>query len=83
MSLSPYESCLFNLGLGAFVLSYCTLFCHVWLFSGRGLHFSEGKQSTGVDVAEGRVLVSSEECREENYGQYCVSEEYNFNNNSE
>ena len=52
-SFALYWVTLSSLDMWAFAVSYCTLFCYVWLLSLGGLLFSEGKLRGGVSGSEG------------------------------
>lgn len=65
---------------GTVALSYSILFCLVWLFSLRGLLFSEGKQRGSGSPGEGRWRVpEGVEGDETVVWMYFLRGEYNFN----
>lgn len=60
----------------AFALSYCILFCPVWLLSLRGSFISEGKQRKSRSGGVGRWMeLGRDKGGEIVVGLYCTGEE--------
>jgi len=62
----------------AFALSYCILFCHVWLLSPGGLLFSEVKQRRSGSREEGKSWGRWEKCVEKKLWLACSVREKNL-----
>lgn len=77
---SFYWVALANLHIRSFVLSYCILFCCVWLLSLGGLFFSEGKWGWEVNLGERESVgeLGGVERRETLVGIYYIREKSIF-----
>lgn len=72
--LSFYCVTLFSLDMRAFPLSYCILFCHVWLLPFGGLLFSEEKVSGSKSGAEKKLAEAGMSGERRKCGQDTVYE---------
>lgn len=68
-----------SLSVSAFALSYCILFCQVWLSSLRGLLFSEGRQRHGSRGERRWWQLGEVEGGENVVRMYCMGEQSIFN----